>query len=70
MLHLMFKLTLLILVLSFSANLHAENKIKYIIHEKEEILLPKSAKLLNCKDMRKEYSIITVDLCKVNFKDD
>jgi hypothetical protein len=60
----------LLFVLSFPATLHAENKLKRIIYKDETILVPKSAKLMTCKDLRKEYSIITEDLCKVNFKDD
>lgn len=60
----------LLFLLSFSANLHAENKLKRIIYKNETILPPKSAKLVVCKDDREKYSIITVDPCKVFNKDD
>lgn len=60
----------LLFVLSFSTTLHAENKLKRIIYKDEIILVPKSAKILNCKDNRGKYSIIITDPCKVFNKDD
>ena len=54
-----------IFMLLICQNSNAENKIKVPHKASEEILKPKSAKTLNCKEKSKEYSIISSDYCRV-----
>lgn len=58
--------SVILIILSFSTQLHAENQIKYSENKSEPLIMPKSTKIINCSKDYGKHNIINSSHCEIN----